>query len=259
MARKNQGLNQANIEAINPRTGNWLRDTKEIILRFLQDLFFQMPQGQFRLVPGGPGKLDYTIDEAESELIVTDQGAWNTDTVGTRPVVIVSRGRLAYGGTSLDQLQGLSFRTGVKKHTDLITGSFVINCMAPNGYEAETIAMIVAAGSNRLRVLLQRAGFFEIGKMVQVGEESPPGSLLSGDSTEDWKNVPVILPFYYQDWWSLGPLNPPVLSGVTLQAQAYGRFLNGLLTVPDVYNPDGSLNESSEGVIVIQSGVPVSG
>ncbi len=255
MPRVNQDTNQALIELYNPRTGQWINDTKDILLRYLQDLFYQAPAGQdcFHLEPGDT---DYGIDEKESELIVTDQATVNTDTLEKRPAIILSRGPFAYGNISVGNLQGLTFTTGQKKQTDLVTGSFVLNCISSVGIEAERLANIVARGLRAHRVLLQKAGFFNIGDRVQVGQETSPNSLVSGGSAEDFVNVPVILPVAYQDWYSIEQANTPLLNRIVFKAVAVFRNLDFELLVPDAINQDGTVNESSEGVIVAQWTVP---
>jgi hypothetical protein len=139
--------------------------------------------------------------------------------------------------------------SGERTHTDLLTGSFSINCVSRNGLEAERLALLVAKAIRIYRRHLQRAGFFHIGHLVQVGTESPAGSLVSGDSDEDFVVVPVTLPVYYQTSWKVG-YNATLLNSIVFKAQTVFRKLDWSLLVPDSINEDGSINESSEGVIV---------
>jgi len=162
---------------------------------------------------------------------------------------------VAYGNTSLDQLRNLEFSTGKRTHTDLLTGSFVMNCLSPEGLEAERLAVITAKAIRFYRRNLQKAGFFHIGALVQVGAETPPGSLLEGDSASDWVNVPVTFPIYYQEEWTVEQ-DAQTLQRIVLKAQTVFRKFDGSLLVPDAINEDGSVNESSEGVIVAAWTVP---
>jgi hypothetical protein len=239
-------------EQSNPRTGNWLSDTKDILLKFLQDLFYGHEKGCFHWEPGGGA---YGSDEEESELILTDAGALNTDTVEKRPVIVVSRGPFAYGNTSLDQLLEFDGPTATRTHTDLLSGSFVINCLSRTGLEAEQLAVIVAKAIRIYRRFLQRAGFFYIGHQVQIGAESPPGAILSGESTEDFINVPVSFPVYYQESWTVGQ-DAALLRSLSMKATYVARQFDGSLLEPDAINPDGTINEASEGVIVQAWTVP---
>jgi hypothetical protein len=248
--RPNELENYAIWEQYNPRTGNWLSDTKDIILRFLQDVFFQMPAGSqsFHFQPGHePG----STDEETTEIILSDAGSLNTDSMERRPGIIISRGPMAYGNTSLDQLlkhePGLMHNTKVR--TDLLAGSFVVNCVSRKGLEAETVALIVAKAIRYYRNLLQKAGFFHIGALVQVGAETPPGALVSGDAAEDFINVPVSFPVYYQESWTVEK-DAPLLAALTLKTEYVVRQFDGSLLNPGCIGVDGHPIEGSDGVIV---------
>lgn len=246
--RPNQLENYAIWEQFNPRTGNWLNDTKDVLIRFLQDVFFQMPRGEktFHFEPGAePG----STDEEATEIIISDAGSLNTDSVENRPAIIISRGPFAYGNTSLDHLLSIEGQTGIRTHTDLLTGSFVINCISRIGLEAEKIALIVAKALRIYRRELQKAGFFYIGHIVQVGQESPAGALVSGDSEEDFINVPVTFPVYYQESWTV-EREAPVLETISFKADYVAKTFDGSLLVPGSVDENGKPVESSEGVIV---------
>ena len=119
------------IETYYPRTGNYLSDTKDILLKFFQKFFYEMPTDQnlFHFEPGSES-LDYSTAETETELIITDGGSINTDTLEKRPAIIISRGPFAYANTSMDQLLSVKASNAKRTHTDLVTGSFVINCIS---------------------------------------------------------------------------------------------------------------------------------
>lgn len=247
--RPNAEENWALQEQYNPRTGMWLNDAKDILLRFLKDFFGQMPAGENQFHHVTKGTHDYSTDEEETELIISDQGSLNTDTVEKRPALILTRGPFAMGNTSLDQLLGIEGKTGKETHTDLLTGSFVVNCLSSNGLEAERLATIVAAAIRYFRKHLQRAGFFQIGLQVSIGTESPAGSLMAGDAAEDFVNVPVSFPAFYQFSWTY-EYDAELLRAIIFKCLAVFRNFDGSLLVPDAINPDGSINEDSEGVIV---------
>ena len=248
--RPGQLENYALQEQYNPRTGNWLSDTKDILLRFLQDLFFQMPPGS-GCYHFQPGQEKGSTDSETTELIISDAGSVNTDSVEKRPAIIISRGPFAYGNTSLDQL--LKKEPGVgheeRVHTDLLSGSFVLNCVSRAGLEAEEVALIVAKAIRIYRRELQKAGFFQIGSMVQVGTETPAGALVSGDSDEDFINVPVSFPIFYQESWIVEK-EAQLLEAISVTIQYVARQWDGSLLVPGSVDQDGNPIEGSDGVIV---------
>ncbi len=247
--RTNQLENYALVEQYNPRTGNWLSDAKDILLRFLQDFFYQMPAGDSDLFHFEPGEDQGGTEEAETELIISDQGPINTDTVEKRPALIVSRGPFAWANTSLDQLLSLSFRSGTRTHTDLLTGSFVVNCVARQGLEAERLAVLVSKGIRIFRRNLQQAGFFQVGHLVQIGVESPAGALVSGDSDEDFINVPVTFPVFYQESWTVEQ-EAEILRRIQFKAYHVARRYDGSLISPDSLDDDGNPVEGADGVIL---------
>lgn len=254
--RPGQLENYAIQEQYNPRTGAWLSDTKDILLRFLQDLFFQMPRGQgcYHFEPASTAG---GTDEEGTELIISDAGSVNTASVEKRPAIIVSRGPFAYGNTSLDQLlkkdPGLMSDTRV--HTDLLSGSFVINCVSRVGLEAEEVATIVMKAIRVYRRELQKAGFFHIGAMVQVGSETPAGALVQGDSDEDFINVPVSFPVYYQESWTVQK-EAQLLNAISLKVEYVAKKFGGSLLYPESVDGQGNLIPGADGVIIQAWTVP---
>lgn len=229
-------------EQYNPRTGNFLSDTKDILLRFFQDVFHQMPvgTGDFHFEPD---------DEKASELIISDKGTVNTSTVEKRPALILSRGAFAWGNTSLDQFLKLDIPTGVRTHTDLLAGSFTVHCVSRSGLEAEKLALLVHKWLRIYRRQLQKAGFFYIGHIGQIGEESPAGTLLAGDSAEDFVQVQVNFPVYYQESWTVEP-NAPLLNAIQLTVLSILKRFDGSPLVPGSVDEDGNPIDGEDGVIV---------
>lgn len=251
--RSGQSEFEALIQTYNPRTGNWFSDTKDILLRFLMDFFHGMPanSGLFHYEPesGDAGEVKAS-DEISTELIIGVAGAVNTSTVEKRPAIVISRGPFGYGDTSLDALKSVDSRTGKRTHTDLLSGTFVINCISRIGEEAEKLAMLVAKGIRTYRIPLQQAGFFNIGIRVQIGAESVANTLLGGDSDEDFIVVPVSFPVTYEDSWTYEYPNAETLASITMTAYTVLRDFNGDLLYPDALDDDGRPDPESEGVIV---------
>tara|TARA_R110002126_G_scaffold48716_1_gene135388 strand:+ start:793 stop:1572 length:780 start_codon:yes stop_codon:yes gene_type:complete len=248
--RPNQLENYALQEQYNPRTGNWLGDTKDILLRFLQDLFFQMPRGQ-GCYHFEPAQEVGEMDEKATEVIISDAGSVNTDSVEKRPAIIISRGPFAYGNTSLDHLlkkdPGLMSSTRV--HTDLLSGSFVINCVSRAGLEAEEVAVIVMKAIRVYRRELQKAGFFHIGTMIQIGNETPAGTLVQGDSDDDFVNVPVSFPVYYQESWTVTKA-AALLDCISMRVEYVAKQFDGSLLNPASVDINGNPISGRDGVII---------
>jgi hypothetical protein len=239
------------VQTYNPRSGNWLSDTKDILLRFLQDFFYGMEPGQ-NLFHFEPGTETGETAEIETELIVGVAGAINTDTVEKRPAIMISRGPFGYGDISLDALKELDWNTGKETRTDLLTGSFTLHCISRHGEEAEKLALLVAKAIRVYRVPLQQAGFFNIGLRIRIGEESVANTLLGGDSDEDFITVPVAFPVYYEESWTYEYPNAETLDSLNIVANAVFRGYDGDLLYPDALDEDGNPDPASDGVIVSQ-------
>ncbi len=196
-----------------------------------------------------PGEEDYSTAETETELIVSDAGAVGTDTVETRPAILISRGPFAYGNVSLDQLLEQDLASGNRTHTDLLSGSFVVNCVSKIGLEAEKLALLVAKAIRMYRRQLQVAGFFYIGHMIQVGQESPAGTLVSGDSEEDFVTVSVTFPVYYQESWTVTQ-DAETLARIRFIVAHLARKMDGSLVYPDSVDDNGDPIEGADGVIL---------
>ena len=146
---------QAQIEEYNPITGNLLSDAKDLLLRFLQEFFYKMPSGQnlFDFEPGSA----WATEEIQSEVIISDAGTVNTDTIEKRPAIILSRGPFAYANLGLDNITGINSTIDKRTHSDLLNGSFNISCISRLGLEAEKMALMVAKALKTHSRVLQLA------------------------------------------------------------------------------------------------------
>lgn len=140
--------------------------------------------------------------------------------------------------------------TAKRTHTDLLQGSFSINCLARLGLEAEKLALMVARAIKIHRRMLQQAGFFQIGQQITIGPESPAATLYPGGSDEDYVMVSVTFPCFWQETWKINPTGLNLLNSVKLTVNSIAKKFNGSLLYPDSINTDGTVNSSSNGVII---------
>jgi hypothetical protein len=237
---------EALVEQYHPRTGNWLSDTKDLLLKFLQEFFANQAEGCFHYAPGD----DWETAEVETEIIISDAGSINTATVEKRPAIIISRGPFAYANLGIDNFLVESEVTGERTHTDLLSGSFIVNCVSRVGLESEKIALLVAKALKIYRRILHSSGFFQIGQQIRIGIETPANSLVGGDSDEDFITVPVTFPVFYQESWTIKSSEVETLQKILYKALTVARTFSGSLEYPDSLDEDGNINVSSEGVIV---------
>lgn len=159
-----------------------------VYLLFLQGLFRQFPEGSYR----------WSDDEKLTELAITDQAPIPRDRIEQRPHIITMRGPAQFGRLTLDQMQDVNAHTGMKRRTDLVACTMTLACIAKLGPEAQRIAWIVMTHLRRFKELLQRAGMHQVGEDVSISPESPPGSMVEGESDSEFVMVTVNSPFFFQ-------------------------------------------------------------
>lgn len=165
-------------------------------MTFLKDYFAKCPPGQFRFTGN---------DKPDTDLEITDQSAISKEVIEKRPAIILQRGPMSWAQATMDELKDLFFRDGTRRHSDLLTGVMTLHCIASEGLEAERLSWVVAFALKSHRRVLQSRGLFEVGRQAQIGSESPPGALVSGDTEAHTVDVPVFSPFYLQETWQITP------------------------------------------------------
>ncbi len=182
----------------------------KVYLSFLQGLFKQFPSGSYR----------WSEADEDSEIMITDQGPVPRDRIEQRPAIVTMRGPAQFANMTLDQLKSVSWRTGAKQHTDLISCTMTLNCIAKNGLEAQRIAWVVMRHLRIFKVLLQRTGMHKIGDELSMGPETPPGSLVAPEPTSEMVNISVLSPFFFQWNEHVTPADAAPIEGIEVHMQA---------------------------------------
>jgi hypothetical protein len=210
---------------------HWTR----VFAQFLQLVFASFSKGAYH----------WEQDDRLTEIVIQDQGSIKKEVVEKRPAIVLSRGPMQYGNLVMDQFAGPSltvpneeYQYGRRHYTDLIATSMSYNCLSREGIEAGRLAHICAMSTRRLKRVLLHAGMHRVGEEISVGAESPPGAVVQPDSNEIVM-VTVSVPFYYQDYWTIEPVDKLLLKNVDLALRSevrlnppsiYGRSLVSSLT-----------------------------
>lgn len=192
-----------------------------VFVKFLQVTFHSFEKGAYR----------WEQDDRLSDIIISDQATIDKTVVEKRPAILVARGPAAFSNVAFDQaagpllVKGRDGKTtftpnedpteGSKRHTDLISSTMTYNCLSREGLEAQRIAWIAMYATRTLKRALLKVGLHRVGEELQVGSETPPGSIVQPDSNEIVM-VPVQVPFYFQDTWTVAPLNKSLLNEVSI-------------------------------------------
>jgi hypothetical protein len=192
-----------------------------VFVRFLQVLFGSFEKGAYH----------WDLDDKSSDITISDQATIRKEEVEKRPAILVSRGPLALTNVAMDQFAGpilqrdaqgkpyfkanLDPTTGARRHTDLSSCTMTYNCLSREGLEAQRIAWICGYFTRALKRTLMKAGMHRVGEDVQFGAESSPGSVVQPDPNEIVM-VSVSVPFYFQDTWSVEPVDKLLLKHIEL-------------------------------------------
>lgn len=156
---------------------NYPLAVKEIILGFLQEFFTDHPKYPFR-----------DGQERDSGIKIHDKHAFNFESVGDKPALVIDRKQLRFAGASIDKNLGQFNLSGSRFHMDLINGTAIVHCLCKEGVVAEELAHIVFFALESFRAELRKRGLWDC-EAVAIGEESilvaPEGTALV--------SVPVIL------------------------------------------------------------------
>lgn len=183
---------------------NPLMHVRVLFVRFVQGLFAAAPEGSYRWRP----------DDENTEIYITDEGVVKAEVVEKMPTVAFTRGPVQFYNLGLDDLDGYNFPLDRKTKGVLLPGTMTINVCARVDLESEHVAFVIADHIWLLRDLLMKAGFFDVGRSIQVGAPSPAGSIIAGDSADEFFCTPVSVPFQFGRLSSFTPLGMTVVRSI---------------------------------------------
>lgn len=188
---------------------HWTR----VFTRFLQVMFATWEKGNYKWTP----------DEKTTDIIIQGEATIGREVVEKRPAIIVSRGPAAFGNVAMDQFKEFDYEQGRRTHTDLISALMTFNCLSRVGLEAQRIAYMAAYATRVFKRTLMHAGLHRVGEELQIGSESPPGSLVPGNPAEIIM-VSVSVPFYFQTTWSVEPIDKELLTEISVAVRSEAGF-----------------------------------
>jgi hypothetical protein len=195
---------------------NPLTNCRRVTIAFLQGLFAQKDRGNFK----------WSVDDKVSEIFIYDANPIDPKAVGNRPAINVLRSPVQFGKLFMDDAQDFDDLTGERTHSDMLSGTLIINCLSKQALEAEEVGWITTRHLWILRRMLLRRGFHDFGRGMRVDSVTPAGALVSGDSDSAWRKVSILAPFHFRYCDTLTPENLSLIGGIEMfiDAQA-GLFL----------------------------------
>jgi hypothetical protein len=197
-----------------------------IFVRFFQLVFQSFKNGEYHWEP----------DPSVSEIVIQGEAPIDTTVVEKRPALIVQRGPVQFTNVSMDQFAGplldpktgkvspnFNYRTGARRHTDLLNSVMSVSCLAREGLEAQRLAYTCAYSVRALKRSLMKCGIHRVGEDISVSPESPPGSIVQPD-TKEISLVAVSLPFLFQQTWTVEPLDKTLLTRVAVALRSEAGY-----------------------------------
>lgn len=163
--------------------------TTRLYTQFLQGWFNFQPANQFHWEP----------DTERTEIIISAEAPLDSEVVDKHPSLVVILGPIQWAGLGINNMQAYSVRTGTTRRTDLMSGFFIVYCLARNDVIAMRLAHLVSQGTRSQQPLLEGpGGFHQIARPApSINTPSPPGALVTGDP-QNLVMVQVNIPFHFQ-------------------------------------------------------------
>lgn len=193
-----------------------LEHVRTLFVGFFQGLFNAAPQGAYHWDPS----------DEDSEIYISDENVIKAETIGQRPAIACTRGPIQFYTLGLDDMMSYDFQTGTKRKSVLVPGTMIINCSSRVSLESERIAWICAEQLWLHRELLMKAGFFEIGRQPAIGSPSPAGSIITGDSGDEWYLTAVTCPFQFYRTSQFSPLGKKIVKEVSIAIRKHLEIIN---------------------------------
>jgi hypothetical protein len=176
-----------------------------VFIKFLQALFGSFEKGSYR----------WDENDETTEIVISMEQTVSRDVVERRPVIRVIPGGTQSANLSLDQFQSHEPTSSRRNHTDLESTSVVFNCLSKAPVEAGRLAHICRMSVRRLKRTLMRTGIHQVGENISMSGIVSPGPIIP-DADGEIFMVAVQVPFYYQDFWSVEPLDKALLTSMDL-------------------------------------------
>lgn len=188
-----------------------LQYVTRVYLAFLQGIFSVFEAGAYR----------WSEDEQLSEINISDQSPFPFDRLEQRPAIVATMGPAQWANLSLDNLENLDFKTGKRRHSDLVSATMSLNVLAKMGPEARRLAWIVFSSIRRHNRLLQKnTGIHQVGNLMSMGQESAPGALVQPEADSEVVLVTVSSPFFFKWTEEITPLDAAKASAIQANLQA---------------------------------------
>ena len=176
---------------------------KNRVTSYAKDVYLLMLQGIFSQ---SNSAYHWDPDPDRSKLLIADRLHKPEENQSMKPMIYLTRGRMAYSKSSINQSLGGDFIRSKESFTDLIQGAMVINCVSSEGLEAEELASTVFTILQAYKAEFRKLGFHTM-EVSELLEERPVESQYDSKLVE----VAVVTQFTFQYTWCISTLDLEVL------------------------------------------------
>lgn len=195
-----------------------LRHVRVLFVSFLQGLFAKAPPGSFR----------WEEDSEKTEIVIRDESPINVNTVEKRPAINITLGTVQFFSLGMDDLISYDFDTGRKVKSVLVPGTVSINCCSRSDIECHDLAWVISEHIWLLRELFLKMGFFELGRGNQITPPSAAGSIVTGDSGDEWYCSTVSIPYQFQRKSAFTPLGKEIVQSILQRLETVSRRVESM-------------------------------
>lgn len=176
---------------------------KRILLSWMQEFF------------AGRADFPYILgDEVRTGIKIHDKHAFNLQSVGDTPAVVLDRKPMRWANSGIDQNLGDFRLRAAQVQMDLLTGQVIFHCLSKEGLVAEQVAHTVFFGLSVFTTEIRKRGLWDL-KIVGVGEES----ILEVAAGTELVSVPVSCTAYHQGKWVRRRIGSKLASDIIVATQ----------------------------------------
>lgn len=176
---------------------------KRILLSWAQEFF--------------AGRADFPFilgDDTATRIKIHDKHAFNLQTVGNKPAVVLDRKPMRWARSSIDQNLAESRLQAAQAKMDLLSGQIIFHCLSKEGLVAEQVAHTVFFGMSVFDSEIRKRGMWDL-KIAGLGEES---TLELAAGTE-LVSVPVSCTAYILGKWVRRQIGTKLASDITVEVE----------------------------------------
>jgi hypothetical protein len=157
-------------------------EIKKLFLSFLQTYFTTEYSG-----------LKWNVDQRKTQIFIGDSQIASPEVIEKIPSIVLKRGIMQYGMTSIDQVAKQSVDGKEKQRADIIRATINLICTSSSGIQAENLASKIFILLTAYKDQLRKNGIHQI-VGITLGEEQR----VRGDAADRLSAVTVSVSFAYQ-------------------------------------------------------------